>query len=105
MRAQLFLFCFVIEINRDECLTLMKKRSFFSVFSCLDPFPQVFGQVKEKLILELHETIRVLLDVACRIAFLLFYQRSWQGEVMKVMENDHFVVFLAVFVHLPKFLG
>ena len=95
----------MIEINRDECLTLMKKRSFFSVFSCLDPFPQVFGQVKERLILELHEIIRVLLDVACRIAFFLFYQRSWHGEVMKVTENDHFVVFLAVFVHLPKFLG
>ena len=32
-----------------------EKRSFFSIFSHLDPFPKVFGQVKEWLLLELHK--------------------------------------------------
>ena len=40
--------------------------------------------------------IRVLHAVACPIVFLLFYDQVWQGEVLKRMKNDHFLVFLAV---------
>ena len=53
-------------------------------------FPQVFGQVNELLMLELDKIIRVSHVVACSIIFILFYERSWQGEVFKVMKNDHF---------------
>ena len=53
-------------------------------------FPQVFGQVKEFLKLGLHKIIRVSHVVACSIVFILFYEQSWQGEVFKVMKNDHF---------------
>ena len=49
-----------------------EKKSFFRVFSRLGPFPQVFRQVKEWLILELHEMIRVSLAVASLIVFILF---------------------------------
>ena len=43
--------------------------------------------------------------VACLIAFLLFYEGGWQEGVFKVMKNDCFLVFLAVWVLFPKFLG
>ena len=55
----------------------------------LSTFPQVFGQVKEWLFLELHKIIRVSHVGTCPIAFL-FYELSWQGGVLIVMKNDHF---------------
>ena len=44
--------------------------------------------------LELHKIIRVSHVVAFPIV-ILFYKGSWQGGVLKVMNND-FLVFLAV---------
>ena len=55
--------------------------------------------------LELHKTIRVSQVVACQIVFILFYERGWQGGVFKVIKNDRFLAFLAVWVLFPKFLG
>ena len=49
--------------------------------------------------------IRVSHIVVCPIVFILFYERSCQGGVFKIMKNDHFVVFPAVWVFFPKFLG
>ena len=46
LRAQLFFFCFMIDIGTKEC----SKLSFFSAFSRLGPVPEAFGQVKEWLI-------------------------------------------------------
>ena len=43
--------------------------------------------------------------VTCSIAFILFYEQSWQGGVLKVMKNDDFFSVLAVWVHFPKILG
>ena len=37
--------------------------------------------------------------------FFLFYGWGWQGVVFIVMKNDHFLVFLTVWVLFPKFLG
>ena len=37
--------------------------------------------------------------------FFLFPERGWQGAVFKVMKNDHFLVFLAVWILFSKFLG
>ena len=42
---------------------------------------------------------------ACPIAFILFYERSWQEEVLRFMKNDQFLVFLAVWVLFPMFMG
>ena len=61
--------------------------------------------MKEWLILELHETIRVSHVVAGPIVFILFYDRDGQGGVFNVMKNDHLLIFLAVWVLFPKFLG
>ena len=47
----------------------------FSIFSRLGPFPQVFGQVKEWLMLKLHEMIRVLHVAVCSIAFFVLGSR------------------------------
>ena len=69
------------------------------------PFPQVFRQVKEWLILELHEVIRVLSVVACPIDFNLLCDRSPEGGVLKLMKIDHFLVLLTVRVLFSKLLG
>ena len=69
---------------------VMKNDLFFSIFSHLGPFSLVFGQVKEWLILELHEMIKTSLVVAFPIVFILFHDRDWQEGVFKVMKNDLF---------------
>ena len=51
----------------------LRKNIFFGGFSRLDPFPQVFRQVKECLIPQLHKMIRVLHLVTCLIVFVWFY--------------------------------
>ena len=43
--------------------------------------------------------------VAYSIVFILFCEQGWDGGVFKVMKKDHFVVFLAVWVVFPKFVG
>ena len=66
MRAQLFLFCFMSGVGWEECSKLLK-RIIFSVFIRLGPFPQLFMQVKDCLILQLHEIIRVPYSIAWAI--------------------------------------
>ena len=65
-------------------------------FSRLGTFPQVFGQVKEWLILELQEMIKVPHEIACAIDFDLICNRGQQGKVLKPTKNDHFQLFLVV---------
>ena len=62
-----------------------EKWSFFSVFSCLGPFPQIFAQFKGWLKLKLHKIIKDSHVVACPIVFVLFYGRDFQGRVLKLM--------------------
>ena len=76
----------------------------FRFFSRLGPFPQVSGQVKEWLALELHKTIGILHLVTFPIGFILFYEQRWQGGVFKFKKDDRFLVFLAVWVIFPQFL-
>ena len=54
--------------------------------------------------LHLHETIRVSHLVACPIVFFC-YGQGWERGVFKVRINDHLLVFVAVWVLFPKFLG
>ena len=49
--------------------------------------------------------IRVVHVRVYPIVFILFYDRYWQGEVLKPMKMVIILVFLAVFVFFPKFLG
>ena len=56
----------------------------------------MFGQVKEKFMLKLHEMIRVLHVVACPIIFILFDDPDWQRGVLKLTKNDNLLVFLAI---------
>ena len=77
-----------------------EKRSFFSVFSRLDPFLQVFEKVKKCLVLELQKIIMVL----SKIVFILFYEWARQRGVFIVMKDDYCLVFLAVWILFPKFL-
>ena len=82
-----------------------EKWSIFSSFIRLGTSPQVFRQVKEWLILELHEVIRVLHVVACMMDFNLLCDQGKQEGVLKLMKNDHFLAFLAVLVIFSKCLG
>ena len=52
--------------------------------------------------LELHKTIRWSHTAACPIVVILFYRRSWQGGVLKVLNND-FLVFLFVWHFFKRF--
>ena len=54
--------------------------------------------MRELLILELYEAIRVRQVVAYPIVIILFYDRDRQESVFKVMKNDHFLIFLDVWV-------
>ena len=83
----------------------MKNAHFCSIFGRLGPLPQVFGQVKEWFMLELSQIIRTSHEFACPIIFIFFDDPDSQGRVFKIMKNDCFLVFLAVWVLFPKILG
>ena len=68
-------------------------------------FPQVSGQIKEWLILKLHEMKRVVNVLAYPIIFVLFDDPDLQEVVLELMKNDQFLAFLAVWVLFPKVLG
>ena len=44
--------------------------------------------------------IRALHVITSPIIFILFDNPDWQGGVLKLMKNDHFLVFLAVLEQL-----
>ena len=69
------LFYFMTDIGRKVCSN-DKEWSFFSIFIPLGFYPQVFGQVKEWLIVELREIIRVPHIVACPMNFNLLCDRG-----------------------------
>ena len=48
--------------------------------------------------------IRVLHVGACQIILILCDDPNGLEGVLKLMKNDHFLVFLAVCVHSPEFL-
>ena len=66
-----FFILFYEPILLEDCSKLWKW-SFFGVFSRLGPFLQVFGQVKEWLILKLDEMIRIPHVVACPMNLICF---------------------------------
>ena len=45
------------------------------------------------------------MQLRVQLFFILFYNRGLQEGVLKVMKNDPFLVFLAVRVIFPRFLG
>ena len=89
----------------EKSVESYEKWWFFSVFNHLDHFAQVFRQVKECLILQLHEMIRVLHEVACPIVFILFYDPYWQGGVFKLMKNYHIFSIFSRFCPFPQVFG
>ena len=66
------------------------KSSILSIFSRLGLFLQFFGQVKERLTLDLNEMIRLSYAVACPIGFTLLCDFVLHGRMLKLMKNDHF---------------
>ena len=61
-----------------------EKWSSFSIFDRLGPFPYVSGQVRDWLILELYEIIRVLHVLMCPMNFDLLCDLSLQLGVLKM---------------------
>ena len=76
-----------------------------SIFCRLCPFPQVYEQCKEWLLLELHKMIRVWHIFAYPGVFLLLCDLGRQAGVLKLVKKAQFLVFLVVCVLFPKFLA
>ena len=57
----------------------------FSIFSRLGHFPKVLGHLREQLILELSEMIRVLHVVAFPVDFNLFCVLGQELGVLKIL--------------------
>ena len=74
------------------------------MFISFGHFLQVYRKVNEWPILKLHR-IKECYMYCVHNCFILFDDRDWQGGVLKLMKSDHFLVFLAVWVVFPKFLG
>ena len=53
-------------------------------------FPKFLGKLKSGLCSSCKKIRWVSHIVACPIVFILFYERNWQGRVIKVMKNDDF---------------
>ena len=81
------------------------EKDFYSAFSRLGPFPQVFRQFKECLVLQLHEIVRVVHKVVCPIVFSLIDDRYWQGVVLKLMKSYHIFSIFSGFSLFLQFLG
>ena len=67
-----------------------EKCSELSIFSRLSPFLRLFGIVKEWIITELHEMLRISHVVACPIDFILLWDQSRQRGSQKLIKNDYF---------------
>lgn len=105
MRAcAVFLILFYDRNWQGEVLKFMKD-FFFSIFSRFGQFPEIFGQVKKWFMLELHGMIIVPHVVACLMDFNLFSDRVQQPGVLRPTKNDHFQIFLAVWILFLKFWG
>ena len=63
-----------------------EKWSFFSAFSRFGPFRQIFGQVKERLMLELHKIIRMSLAISCQLFFRCFIRKVGRKECSKLLK-------------------
>ena len=72
--------------------------SFFSIFSRLGPFPQVFGQVKGWLMLEFQKMRRVSHEVAFSIFFIL-----WAKLAGRSVQNYEKWSFYSVVIRLSPF--
>ena len=99
-RSQLFLFCFMIEIDREKCSKLWKM-TVFSVFSLSGPFPQVLGQVKVWLMWELRKMMRVSHVVAYPIIF--FVVVLWERLAGRSVQSYEKWSFFSVFNSLDPF--
>ena len=80
-----------------------KEWSCFCSFSRLGDFPPVFGQVKEWLILELYETIRVLYVVAFPLFFVLWSR--WERRNVQSYEKWSFLSVFSPLRHFPQHFG
>ena len=85
LRVQLFFILFYNRGLQGGVLKVMKNDPFLVFLAVRVIFPQVFGQVKKWLLLELHGMVRVLLAVACPMDFNLLFDRGHQLRVLKML--------------------
>ena len=74
----------------------------FNFLVCLVVWGLIPKFVGRWVMLELLKLKKVSHAVAFAVVFILFYERGWKGVVFK---NDHFLVFLLVWVLFRKLLG
>ena len=80
----LVVFILLCDLGRPVgVLILIKNVHFFNIFSRLGRFIQVFGQLKEWLILELHNMIKLAPILACPIVLILLCDLRRHGVPLK----------------------
>ena len=85
LRVQLFFILFYNRGLQGGVLKVVKNDPLLVFLAVRVVFPQVFGQVKKWLLLELHGIIRVLLAVACPMDFNLLCDRGHLLGVPKML--------------------
>ena len=81
-----FSFVFWVK-SAGRSVQIYEKWSIFSIFRCLGPFTQVFGQVNKWLMLELHKIITVSDVIACLNVFLFFFWMRLAGRSVQSYEK------------------
>lgn len=84
---------FILLCNLDRqrgVLKLIKTAQLQEFLAIFVLFSQFLEHVKESFTLELPEIVKVLHAVVCPMVFNFISYRDWQGQVLKIMENDHF---------------
>ena len=94
-------------VQQGGVLKLMKNNRFLLFLVILAVwvfFPKFLGKLKSGLCSNCKKIRWVSHIVTCPIVFILFYERSWQGRVIKVMKNDDFFsVFSRLYSLAPVF--
>ena len=88
----------------EKSVESYEKWWFFSVFNRLDHFAHVFRQVKECLILKLHEMVRVLHAITCTIVFFVLSPRLARRSVQTYEKYSFFSIFSRL-VSFPQAFG
>ena len=99
---------FYVRGRQGGMFKVMKNDRFIVSLTIQVFFLQIFAQVKQWLLLELHGIIRLLHLVLCPLLkptknFILLERLA--GGVFKVTENDNFLVLLVIWLLFSKFLG
>ena len=86
-------------------LKVMKNDDFLVCLAVWFLFPKLLDKLRVTYVRTAQNKIRATYSCVANCFSRLFHDQGWQGEVLRVMKNDPFLVLLAVWVLFPKLLG